>query len=143
MSRTYRRKKKGSTKNWNRLARKNRIGDPNALSYGLPPCYKNAKRMRCAAACAMKWWFHSKGAAIEAAKYNYNNRFQNSKAKKYERAYYCRACNGWHLTTMDWETWHNRKAEIAELQGIELDENGNFIGKKPTERYPDSYEGLI
>lgn len=142
MSRTYRRKKKGSTKNWNKY-RGNRIGSPDALAKGLPPYYKNAKRMRCAASGSVKWWFHSKDAAIAAAKYNCQNRFENGKARKYERAYHCKSCDGWHLTTMDWEAWHDRKAELARLNGIELDEKGNFTELKPLDLYPDSSEGLM
>lgn len=132
MSRTYRRKLK-SRKMRRGQTGKTRNGD--ALTKELPPCYQNARRTHCAAAGVTKWWFHSKGAAIEAAKYNYFERFNRGQEKKYERAYHCSACDGWHLTTMDYEEWKNRKQELADLQGIELDENGNFKEQKPLRKF--------
>lgn len=132
MSRTYRRKLK-SRKMRRGQTGKTRNGE--ALTKELPPCYQNARRTHCAAAGVTKWWFHSKGAAIEAAKYNYFERFNRGQDKKYERAYHCSACDGWHLTTMDYEEWKNRKQELADLQGIELDENGNFKEQKPLSKY--------
>lgn len=132
MSRTYRRKLK-SRKMRRGQTGKTRNGD--ALTKELPPCYQNARRTHCAAAGVTKWWFHSKGAAIEAAKYNYFERFNRGQSRKYERAYHCSACDGWHLTTMDYEEWKNRKQELADLQGIELDENGNFKEQKPLRKY--------
>ena len=102
MSRTYRRKLK-SRKMRRGQTGKTRNGD--ALTKELPPCYQNARRTHCAAAGVTKWWFHSKGAAIEAAKYNYFERFNRGQSRKYERAYHCSACDGWHLTTMDYEEW--------------------------------------
>lgn len=132
MSRTYRRKLK-SRKMRRGMTGKTRNGD--ALTKELPPCYQNARRTHCAAAGVTKWWFHSKGAAVEAAKYNYFERFNRGQNRKYERAYHCSACDGWHLTTMDYEEWKNRKQELADLQGIELDENGNFKEQKPLRKY--------
>lgn len=132
MSRTYRRKIK------NRIARRGHSGktrNGEALTKDLPPCYKNAKRVHCAAAGVTKWWFHSRNAAIEAAKFNWQNRFNNGKNQKYERTYHCSACDGWHLTTMNREEWQGRKQELADLQGIELDENGNFKEQKPLRKY--------
>lgn len=132
MSRTYRRKLK-SRKMRRGMTGKTRNGD--ALTKELPPCYQNARRTHCAAAGVTKWWFHSKGAAVEAAKYNYFERFNRGQNRKYERAYHCSACDGWHLTTMDYKEWKNRKQELADLQGIELDENGNFKEQKPLRKY--------
>lgn len=132
MSRTYRRKLK-NRKMRRGITGKTRNGD--ALTKELPPCYQNARRTHCAAAGVTKWWFHSKGAAIEAAKYNYFERFNRGQDRKFERAYHCSACDGWHLTTMDYEEWKNRKQELADLQGIELDENGNFKEQKPLRKY--------
>ena len=138
MSRTYR-KKGNATKHWGKQAsRQSRVGNPFAFDREMPSCYKNAKRVRCAAANSMKWWFHSKDAAIEAAKYNWQERSETGKAQKFERAYRCHACNGYHLSTMDREAWHKRKEELARLQGLELDENGNFTEPKPLDRYPDT-----
>lgn len=132
MSRTYRRqlKKKHARRGF---TGKTRNGE--ALTKDLPPCYRNAKRVHCAAAGVTKWWFHSHGAAVEAAKFNYMNRFNNGKNRKFERVYHCKACDGWHLTTMNREEWKDRKQELADLQGIELDENGNFKEQKPLRKY--------
>lgn len=138
MSRTYRRKLKNRKMKRGQTG-KTRNGD--ALTKELPPCYRNAMRVRCAAAGTTKWWFHSKGAAVEAAKYNYTERFNRGQNRKYERAYQCKACGGWHLTTMDYDEWMERKQELADLQGIELDENGNFSKEKPLKDYygPDYF----
>lgn len=137
MSRTYRRKSK------NHPIRRGYSGKSRnglSLTQDLPPCYKNAVRMRCVASGATKWWFHSKSAAVNAAKYNFFNKINSGKKPKYERAYFCKTCGGYHLTTMNLEEWKVRKAELAELQGLELDENGNFTKEKPVERYTDTMD---
>ena len=138
MSRTYRGVDKKKFKK-GRVHRTSRTGQFRKQDE-LPACYKNARRQKCVSSNTIKWWFHSKAAAIEAVKYNYHIRFEKGKDKKFERAYYCRTCDGWHLTTMDWEEWHNRKQEIADINGVELDEKGNFTDYKPITRYPRSYE---
>lgn len=133
MSRTYRgkdRKKKG-------IGRYHRGSRTGQWREEVPPCYRNARRQRCISSNTIKWWFHSKGAALEAAKYNFRNRSERGKTRKFERVYHCRTCDGWHLTTMDWDAWHDRKQEIADINGVELDEDGNFKGYKPITRYPD------
>lgn len=138
MSRTYRRKAKNTTRHWKKCtSAKQRRGDTQSFSKELPAVYKNAKRMRCVSSNSTKWWFHSREAAIEAAKYNCQRKTMENKPRKYERAYFCHSCNGYHLTTMNLDEWQSRKAELARVQGLELDKNGNFIDPKPTNKYPD------
>lgn len=134
MSRTYRRQYKSKNHRGRRgYSGKSRNGE--ALMKELPVCYRHAVRTYCAAAGTTKWLFKSQGAAINAAKFNYYNKFNNGKQAKYERAYHCSACGGFHLTTMNRDEWKVRKAELAEIQGLELDENGNFTEKKPLREY--------
>lgn len=137
MSRTYRRKPEGLTKHWNRYGKKTRVGGQGNFERELPAFYRNAKRVRCAAAGSMKWLFKSQSAAVKAAGYNFHQRIDRGKAKEYERAYFCKACGGFHLTTMDRDAWKDRKQEIAEVCGTELDGKGNFKKGKPLSRCPD------
>ena len=140
MSRTFRRMGKGKMiKRFSGARTRNR----EFMSKDLPPIYKNARRTYCAAAGTTKWWFRSKGAAIEAAKYNCRERRERGGDRKFERAYECKTCGGFHLSTMDWQQWQDRKVELARVQGIELDDNGNFAERKPLREYynSDSYSG--
>lgn len=133
MSRTYRRTGKRSV-NAGKYHKGSRVGSWREC---YPPCYRNARRQRCIASGSVKWWFHSRGAAIEAAKFNFKNRFERGKGKKFERAYHCRACGGYHLTSMNVDEWRDRKQEIADINGVELNDEGNFESLKPLTRYPD------
>lgn len=123
MSRTYRRK----TKKHAGRSKPGKGRSAEAYIKEQPAVYRNATRVRCAASMSEKWMFHSKNAAIEAAKYNFTNKTKNFRENAvYERAYHCTACGGWHLTKMDIGQWLVRKKELATVNGVELDENGNF-----------------
>lgn len=133
MSRTYRRKDRKF-----KAHVRGRSGHFHAQKSERPPMYKNAIRIRCVAAVAEKWLFHSKEAAIEAAKYNWHQRLERDGEDRRERVYYCRTCGGWHLTKMSKEQWREKKAKVAEYLGTELDENDNF---KDMPNKPKKYLG--
>lgn len=126
MSRTFRGRVKkhrrgysGKSRNW------------TTYTQDLPPVYRNAKRMKCANSMAEKWWFHSKEAALAAASYNFKLKFAKGKHNiSKERAYYCHSCDGWHLTHYKLDEWKERKQKLAALQGLTLDEKGNFAESK-------------
>lgn len=132
MSRTYRGRVKKNRRGYSGKSR-------NSTTYtqDLPPVYKNAKRMKCASSMAEKWWFKSKDAALAAAAYNFKLKFAKGKTGiTKERAYYCQSCGGWHLTHYKLDEWKERKEEIAHIQGLELDEKGNF--KQSEEEYKEA-----
>lgn len=80
--------------------------------------YRNAKKMMCASSGAKKWLFHSRGAAIDAARvYLDGDDFRYKTEEKVARAYYCKACGGWHLTKMNLRQWNERKREMRRLRG--------------------------
>lgn len=84
---------------------------------GANPNYRNARKTMCAASGCEKWLFHSKGAAVEASKYYFNNDGWRQKEKGQKaRSYYCGACGGWHLTKMSYKEWNGRRKMIWKLR---------------------------